>query len=71
MTGETENGQGFISQYVHPAERTEGSVKHLSFSTAISDDAYLETNFLAGDNSERVFNNQMFSVSANGYIKSI
>ena len=67
MTGETENGQDFISQYVHPAERTEGSVKHLSFSTAVSDDAYLETDFLAGDNSERVFNNQMFSVSANGY----
>ena len=69
MTGETENKKAFTSQYVHTAEPMESGVKHLSFSTAVSGDVYLETDFLAGNDSERVFKNKILSISANGYPK--
>ena len=69
MTGETENEKAFTSQYVHTAEPMESGVKHLSFSTAVSGDVYLETDFLAGNDSERVFKNKILSISANGYPK--
>lgn len=72
MTGDTDDGRIFDPQYIYRSDSGEGSVKHLSFSTAAGGAIYLEADLFAGsDNPERVFSNHggMFSVLANGYVR--
>ena len=67
MTGENDGRKIFTPQYVYNTDTQNNGLRHLSFSVASNGDAYIEADLLSGN--DRLFDNQMFAVLTNGYIR--